>query len=225
MKEAHSGSVHDAFMVTSERQVRMLYDFLYVQLLSELAEQPYTATALAAKTELAFDSVLYRLRALHSAGLIRVVREEPRAGRAIKHYQAVARRYFMADELLRDMVFGGWREHQGAWSTLNTVLEELVPATMQHTEVVSGEALVFAEAGVVTRGRSVRTEAGVVDLLVPRDSDRALMYGVIELTPEAATELGATLQQAYQEAAEESAKTPNATKLYSLVIGLAPKPG
>ena len=100
-----------------------------------------------------------------------------------------------------------------------------MPATMQHTEVVSGEALVFAEAGVVTRGRSVRTEAGVVDLLVPRDSDRALMYGVIELTPEAATELGATLQQAYQEAAEESAKTPNATKLYSLVIGLAPKPG
>lgn len=222
MKEQNSGSVGNVFIVTSERQVRMLYDFVYIQLLSELTEQSHTATALAEKTSLQFDAVLYRLRALTSVGLIRIVEEQPRAGRPIKHYQAVAKRFFIADEIIRDMVFRGWREHQGAWSTLRSVLEQLVPHTASSATHVTGEVVVFAGAGTINRERSMQTATGVIDLPPPSENDRTLTYGVIELTPAGAAELVAALQQAFQNAVTKDSVAAGGAKPYSIVLGLAP---
>ena len=41
------------------------------------------------------DTMLYRVRRVLAAGLLRVVREEPRAGRAIKVYRSAAEAYFV----------------------------------------------------------------------------------------------------------------------------------
>lgn len=208
----------------SEQQVRMLYDLLYIQLLSVLAEQPATVTELAQETEIGFDATLYRVRAMVAAGLVRVVAQRPRAGRAIQVYRAVAYKYFIPDELLRNMVFKGWQEHQGAWNILNEVLGQLVPNDVRAGQAITGEAVLFASSGTVNRTRSAYTKAGVEEVIIPRNTDRLLTYGILELTPQIATELAITLREAFQAAAKKSAATPELQNQYSIVVGLSPKP-
>lgn len=54
-----------------------------------------TASDVAAALNLTLNAAYLKLRALRDVGLIRVAREEQRAGRATKHYTAVAPRLFV----------------------------------------------------------------------------------------------------------------------------------
>lgn len=54
-----------------------------------------TASAVAAETGLTLNAAYLQLRLLCGAGLVRVVREAPRGGRAVKHYASVAERIFI----------------------------------------------------------------------------------------------------------------------------------
>ena len=58
-----------------------------------------TASAVAAELGVRVSSMLYRVRQLLDLGLLRVARVEPRRGRALKHYRAVAESLFVPFEL------------------------------------------------------------------------------------------------------------------------------
>lgn len=58
-----------------------------------------TASAVAAELGSDLNRVLYRIRTFLAAGLIKVVREEPRRGRAVKVYRSVHDAYFIPFEV------------------------------------------------------------------------------------------------------------------------------
>lgn len=61
-----------------------------------------SVTAAAAMLGVDANRVLHRVRRLEKLGLLRVSRLEPRAGRPIKHYRAVADEFFVPHEAVSD---------------------------------------------------------------------------------------------------------------------------
>lgn len=81
--------VHDpdqAEVLTDPGRLRFLVPFL---------ARARTVSAVAREMGAHPDTVLYRVRTLVGLGLLRVDREEPRRGRAIKHYRSSADGYFV----------------------------------------------------------------------------------------------------------------------------------
>ena len=61
--------------------------------------QENTVSAAALSLGCSVQTMHYRIRQLLAAGLIKVAREEKRAGRAVKHYRAVSDAFFIPDDL------------------------------------------------------------------------------------------------------------------------------
>lgn len=66
-----------------------------LQVVHFLLNREATASDVAVSLNLTLNAAYLKLRTLHDVGLIRVSREERRAGRAAKHYTAVAPRLFV----------------------------------------------------------------------------------------------------------------------------------
>lgn len=71
-----------------------------------VALQPFLGrenTVVRAAAELGCEpnATLYRVRRMHSLGILRMVREEPRAGRPVEVYRSVHEGYFVPTEVMR----------------------------------------------------------------------------------------------------------------------------
>lgn len=81
------------------RQMRLLADPLRHRILELLCRRTMSATDLKGAIEGAPKNLHYHVDRLRKAGLIRLVRSEPRRGATAKFYRAVARSYTLAPEL------------------------------------------------------------------------------------------------------------------------------
>ncbi|GGO38824.1 helix-turn-helix domain-containing protein [Deinococcus humi] len=79
-------SAHAAIFLADPRQRRFLEPFLGRECTVQCAAEELRVTA---------NSVLYRVRRMVALGLVEVIREEARAGRAIRIYRSVADRFFV----------------------------------------------------------------------------------------------------------------------------------
>ncbi|MGL5909793.1 MAG: hypothetical protein ACRCZP_07320 [Phycicoccus sp.] len=82
-------------VVTEPTVARLLVDVSRVRFLGPFLGQESTASDAAARLGVTLDQMLGRLRLLTRAGLVVVVRTQPRAGRAVKVYRAVADEFFV----------------------------------------------------------------------------------------------------------------------------------
>jgi hypothetical protein len=76
---------------------------LSVKVVQTLIGEPLTLSALGRRVEAPLNLLHYHVRKCVALGLIEVAYEQARSGRAIKHYRATARTFFVPAELLTRM--------------------------------------------------------------------------------------------------------------------------
>lgn len=81
--------------ITDSTQARLMVHPEFSPLIDALIGQELSISALAQQAKLPLDTVHYRVKKLLKAGLLREVRQEKRAGRAIRIYSAVADSFFI----------------------------------------------------------------------------------------------------------------------------------
>lgn len=86
-------------VVHDPRAARFVADAKASRFLEPFMGRERTASAVAAELGVNVSSVLYRIDQLLDLGLLQVARTEPRRGRAVKHYRAVADEFFVPFEL------------------------------------------------------------------------------------------------------------------------------
>ncbi len=107
MKRARSSS----FEVTDDNAIRLLWDAAQLQYFAPFIARDCTVHQAARETDCKPNTMYARVRRYLKLGLLRVVREESRDGRAIKVYRSVA------DELIVRLE-GVWDEHANrGWSS------------------------------------------------------------------------------------------------------------
>ena len=92
MTEPDSGSF---FTVTDTEQARLLTEPTSKEFFKPFLARERSAAEAAAVMRCNLNTMLYRIKTLLRAGLLEVVREEPRKGRAVKIYRSVHDAYFV----------------------------------------------------------------------------------------------------------------------------------
>lgn len=85
--------------VQNPEALEMLLDDKTLRIRSPFAVGERTAASVAQELGLALNTLLYQLKRLQRAGLLAVVRTERRSGKALKHYRAVAKGFFLPFDL------------------------------------------------------------------------------------------------------------------------------
>ena len=91
----NSPSPSPAREVTHPEAARLLTDMTGLRYLEPFFGQPRTVSEAAAMLEVKPNSLLYRVRRFVELGLLTVVSEEARAGRAVKRYGTAAEAFFV----------------------------------------------------------------------------------------------------------------------------------
>jgi hypothetical protein len=91
-----SGSVHT---VTNEKQAQLLSDPKSKEFFKPFLAQERSVTQAAKELNCNLNTMLYRVRTLQTAKLIKVTRKEKRKGREIKYYRSVHDAYFVPFKL------------------------------------------------------------------------------------------------------------------------------
>lgn len=224
MEEDNYGSVLDMKIVDSPREVAMLYDLTYLTVLQTIVPRALPASAIATEVEISLDRVLYRLRALTQIGLARVVHEEPRHGRAMKYYRAVAKTFFAPHATTLELTMAGWRHHQQSRAMFDRIITDLTQTVRVEHGGVDGELIALTPAGTIER-RAGYVSNDVFTKIPPHlIDDKGLSYGELTLTREIARELVETLRSAIQRAMDASEQIPEREKkqLYSFIATIAP---
>ena len=87
--------------VTTAEAAALLADVSLQRLLEPFMARECTVAKAAKELGVATNSLLYRVKRFQGAGLLRVVREEKRAGRAVKVYRSVADAFYVPFALTR----------------------------------------------------------------------------------------------------------------------------
>ncbi len=125
MAEHNSGRPPaEAFCVVRDaEQARLLSDPKSFHYLEPFIAQTRTVTAAAEEVGCNVDTMLYRVKVFLKVGLLKVVREEKRAGRPIKHYRSGSDAYFVPFEVTP---YAGLEERIAEMRLANGI--EIVPA-------------------------------------------------------------------------------------------------
>lgn len=89
----------DFFEVHTEEQAALLSDPVAVRFLEPFLGRECSASEVAEELDVAIDTLLYRINKFLDAGLLEIVRMQPRAGRPIKIYSTVAAGFYVPFEL------------------------------------------------------------------------------------------------------------------------------
>lgn len=87
------------YTVTDPEQARLLSDPKAFEFFEPFIAREQTLTAVAEALGCRLDTLLYRVKVFVKAGLLRVTRLEPRAGRPVKHYRSAHDVYFIPFEV------------------------------------------------------------------------------------------------------------------------------
>ena len=98
MKEAKPSS--ETVVVTNPQAGQLLSDPDKLRLLCPFFSGAYTVKEVAELLGLTLNAVYLQVQRFHKAGLLEVVRELPRAGRAVKVYETSATAFFVPLKLL-----------------------------------------------------------------------------------------------------------------------------
>jgi DNA-binding transcriptional ArsR family regulator len=175
-------------VVTDPAQAQALLDTLNQDMLAELLEGEQPASVLAARLDVAMNTLHYRLRKLERLGLVRVARVQTRAGRAVRWYAPTARLWDIPFDLtpaatVREFVAqttSVWLERTlgniaariqeglsvsfGKWDVQRARLEyNLAPAD----EASLGDAVLLAQTLRLAPTRAAALRTGLETLITP----------------------------------------------------------
>ncbi len=211
MEETLSNESRTPVVAREHMAVDLLLNLDAARRLAPFMRCEQTLGSAAAELEVPASSLAYWVGRFQKAGLIAIVRREPRAGKPIPVYRAIADEFQVPLDAmppgLRDEFLNGSRRH---------MFDEF-------TKAVDAVAERYLRDGIRVRPH---TDRGVeIEFL---DADEALPVSVAEswsavaLTDEEARELQETLQALSRRYA--ASRDGDGTKRYVMVLGLAPKP-
>ena len=87
-------------MVTDGEAARILTDTAQLRLLEPFFKRETTLSDAAAELSVRLNTLLYRVNKFVELGLLTVVREEPRRGKAVKVYRASAEDFFVPFDVM-----------------------------------------------------------------------------------------------------------------------------
>lgn len=99
--EVEDPNLTSPLTVTTVEAAELLCDLELQRYLVPFIARECTVAQAAGELGLTTNSLLYRVRRFQAAGLLRVVREVPRAGRAVKVYRSVADGFYVPFALTR----------------------------------------------------------------------------------------------------------------------------
>jgi hypothetical protein len=142
-------------VVDDPRAARLLVDVAALFFLGPFVGRELSATAGARELGISLDQMLSRLRRLRALGLVEVVRQQPRAGRAVKIYRAVADEFFVPLAVLaleRDTMRSETHLHRLFMHSFEmTMVEQLAahpePGALVRRDAVDGRVTVLAATG------------------------------------------------------------------------------
>lgn len=225
MEEDNYGSVQDVKIVDSPREVNILYDLTYLTVLQTIVRRGLPASVIAKEAEISLDRVLYRLRVLTETGLVRVVHEQPRHGRPIKYYRAVAKTFFTPAATTVELAMDGWRDHRQLRTLLDRIVTNLLLTTTVEHGGIDGELVSFDPRGTIERSVGYFADNAFTKLPPHVMEDKRLSYGEFVLSPSAAKTFVQDVGDAITKAMETSQESTERTKrLYSFVVAIGPVP-
>lgn len=121
--------MRDELVLETAEQIRALAHPLRQRVLHLLIDAPYTNKQLAQALQVSPPRLHFHVHALHAAGLIEIVSEDPKRGVLEKYYRAVARVFRVRAGLSRELAQAAFLE-----SVLEATRQELVHATTSFGE-------------------------------------------------------------------------------------------
>jgi hypothetical protein len=99
MKQTNSGREEARVEIKDSKQARLLSDPESFRYFQPFLARDCTVAQAAKESNCKVDTMLYRVRAFLKAGLLKVVRLEPRRGRPVKIYRSSADAYYVPFEM------------------------------------------------------------------------------------------------------------------------------
>lgn len=145
MKVPDSGSVHT---VTNSRQAQLLTEPKSKEFFKPFLATERSVTQAAKELNCHLNTMLYRVKTLQAAKLIKVTRKEKRKGREIKYYRSIHDAYFIPFKLTPFATLEERLEVQGA-PIFSTLINAYARALKQ-SEHVGSYVFVGPRGGVIT---------------------------------------------------------------------------
>jgi transposase-like protein len=194
MKDKNSSRpLSEAFYrVRTEKQASLLSSVKGGDFIHPFMERESSVSAAAQALGCSVQTMHYRVKQLLAAGLLEVVREEKRAGRAVKHYRAVSEAFFIPDDLTK---YADLEER--FLNDLQPTLQEIAKGLAEgiRREGRTGQCTFRdGKGGVSSYGCVERPDRGIeLNLYYPFRLPNTDRRGKIYLTNEEARELGREL--------------------------------
>ena len=188
-------------IITDPDQARFLADIKLLAFLLPFLGRVSSVSQAAAELDIKVNTMLYRVQQMQDLGLLTLDHLEPRDGRAIRHYRAVADVLFVPFtatlfETLQAQTQQGERTlHQGFVNAMLTSRHQ------QMLEADWGTLISRNEAGIVNVDRAY-LDSGAVDsggVRLPRNDLPFSMWSQLALSPEQAQTLSQRLRALFEE--------------------------
>lgn len=208
------------FRVTDEQQARLLTDTRFQSTFRVFLAREATVSMATQETGSDMNATLYRVRTLAAAGLLEVVREEPRKGRPIKVYRSSHDAYFIPYQATP---FASLEERLLAQMLPELRQRVAIQARRMQRDGREGQQFFRDERGE-TWLVGARDEVSIPSLTEPGHIVATDFVTELSLTEEQARELQSTLiglLQAYPQGRRE-APSSGTKRAYRLVAALLP---
>jgi hypothetical protein len=210
MREPHSNQ--RSLTVTDPAQIDLLLDVTAAQRVGVFMGREHTLGTAAAELSIPASSLAYWVKRLVRTKLIAITRLEPRAGRAIPHYRAVADEFIIPFALMppdaHQQFIGSARSHM--YEAFTTAVD------------TSGRNNQKGAGLRITMQPNRHLEFGVTKQDPPLPAKAIESWSEIGLTTEEHAELSNALDDLIDRFA--TGKPTRGRKKYLMVVGLAPAP-
>jgi hypothetical protein len=195
---------------------RILADPDVAVFLKPFMRQPTTVRAAAEEFKLPLQTMHYRVLQMLRAGLLEVVRVEPRRGRPIKHYQATATAFRIPLDLVPHTLLENLTEHVSWKSQLERGLQKALGESDYESQMV----VYLNEDGLLIWGSRLDDYEGDPEFLKPQyPATLNLWTGGLRLDRADAKALQRDLWEVYEHYAHRGG-----AEKYVMHLGLAPTP-
>ena len=206
----------EAFQVVHDPQkAKLLSDPKSFEYLEPFIAQTRTVTAAAQEVGCNLDTMLYRVKIFLRAGLLKVEREEKRAGRSIKHYRSGAEAYFVPFEVTP---YAGLEERILEMRSANS--EQIVRAMARLLREFGweGQRIYRHPQGAVWRESALNAEVNMPDFSDPRLPIGKQFFSELYLLDEDARALQSELHEVWGRYKDKEQRDSAAHKEYALEV-------
>jgi hypothetical protein len=205
--------------VREPRAVSYLLDPVLRAMLSLFMNEPRSIKAVAEELEQPLNAVHHRVKQLEQARLLQIAKLEPRAGRSIKHYQAVAEGFFVPFTATTDDGIAGFvRQQLLPWT--NQIYDLMVRASQALIDDIEAVGFrVYKNGGTISNDFSIEGQrADLLELMLRPESPALIArFETLRLSRARAKQLQREMHDLLEKYADQ-----DGSEAYTVHVALTP---